>query len=327
MRVLVTGGAGYIGSVTVAVLRERGTDVEILDDLRTGHREAVPPGTPLHVVDLLDGDAVAAVLDRGFDAVVHFAAASLVGESVREPEKYWRNNVAGTLTLATAAAAAGVSRFVFSSSAAVYGEPAEVPIPETAPLAPVNPYGRTKAAMEALLADVAAARGLSAVALRYFNAAGAWEGLGEDHDPETHLIPRLLRSLLEEGETFAVFGDDYPTPDGTCIRDYIHVRDLADAHVAAITAALPSGLTALNLGTGRGYSVREVVAAAARVTGRTIDPPVQPRRPGDPARLVARCDRAATALGWRPRYSDLETIVADAWRWHRRHPRGYARGG
>ncbi len=327
MKVLVTGGAGYIGSVTVAVLREAGFTVAVLDDLRTGHRAAVPEGVPLHAVSLADAGAVAAVLADGFDAVVHFAASSLVGESVREPGRYWKNNVAGTLVLVEAAAAAGVRRFVFSSSAAVYGEPATVPIPETAPLAPVNPYGRTKAAMEWLLADVAAAHGMTAVALRYFNAAGAWNGLGEDHRPETHLIPRLLRSLLVPGETFALYGDDYPTPDGTCIRDYIHVHDLAAAHAAALEADLPPGLTALNLGTGRGYSVREVVAAAARITGRPLDPPVRPRRPGDPARLVARPDRAADLLDWEPRRSDLETIVRDAWRWHSAHPAGYGPAG
>ncbi len=327
MRILVTGGAGYIGSVTVRALREAGHDVEILDDLSTGHGAVLPADVVWHHGTLLDADWTRAVLQRGFEAVVHFAAYSLVGESVADPLKYYRNNVAGGLNLIAAAAAAGCPRFVFSSTAAVYGEPDTVPIPETAPLRPVNPYGRTKVAIEWMLADAARRTGTTAVALRYFNAAGAWDDLGEDHDPETHLVPRLLRSLLDPGVDFAIFGDDYPTPDGTCIRDYIHVRDLADAHVAAVTATLPPGLTALNLGTGRGWSVREVVTTAAAVTGRELAPPVAPRRPGDPARLVAACERAGELLGWRPRRSDLATIVADAWRWHREHPRGYGQAG
>ncbi len=324
MRILVTGGAGYIGSVTAALLVEQDHEVEILDDLSTGHGEAVPDGVILHEGALQDDDHLDRVFAQPFDAVVHFAAFSLVGESVRDPLKYWRNNVGGTLNLLQRVATGGARRFVFSSTAAVYGEPDAVPIGEDAQLAPVNPYGHTKLAMERALADAAEATGLSAVALRYFNAAGAWGGRGEDHDPETHLIPRLLRSLLSEGETFAVFGDDYPTPDGTCIRDYIHVRDLAEAHALALAWAEQPGFHAMNLGTGDGHSVQEIITAASRVTGLTVAPPVQPRRPGDPARLVAANDRARRLLGWSPRRSDVDSLLADAWEWHRTHPAGYS---
>jgi UDP-glucose 4-epimerase len=324
MRILVTGGAGYIGSVTAALLRDQSHDVEILDDLSTGHREAVPADTILHEGSLHDSAVLDTVFRRPFDAVVHFAAYSLVGESVRDPLKYFRNNVGGTLALIDRVARGGAGRFVFSSTAAVYGEPEQVPITEDAALSPVNPYGHTKLAMEWALADAAQAAGFSAVALRYFNAAGAWEGHGEDHDPETHLIPRLLRSLLVPGETFAVFGDDYATPDGTCIRDYIHVRDLAEAHALALAWAQDPGFTAMNLGTGHGHSVHEIVEATARVTGREVAPPVQPRRPGDPARLVAANDRARSLLGWRPVRSDVDSLLADAWAWHHEHPHGYA---
>ncbi|MDY0109003.1 MAG: UDP-glucose 4-epimerase GalE [Candidatus Krumholzibacteria bacterium] len=323
MRILVTGGAGYIGSVTAALLIEQQHDVEILDDLSTGHRVAVPPGAILHVGSLLDADLLGRIFARPFDAVMHFAAFSLVGESVTDPLKYWRNNVGGTLALLSRVAASGAARFVFSSSAAVYGEPERVPIAEDAALLPVNPYGRTKLAMEQALADAAASGGFAAVALRYFNAAGAWQGRGEDHDPESHLIPNLLRSLLLPEATFTVYGDDYATPDGTCIRDYIHVRDLAEAHALALAALERPGFTALNLGTGSGCSVRDIVAAAARVTGRSVAPPVGPRRPGDPARLVAANDEARRLLGWRPLRSDVDTLLRDAWSWHRDHPRGY----
>jgi UDP-glucose 4-epimerase len=325
MRILVTGGAGYIGSVTAHLLCERGHEVVILDDLSTGHRDAVPAAAELRLGSLHDPAALDAAFLEPHDAVLHFAASSLVGESVQQPLKYWRNNVAGTLNLLERVAAGGARRFVFSSTAAVYGEPAEVPVTEDAPLAPVNPYGHTKLAMERALADAAAAAGFAAVALRYFNAAGAWAHLGEDHTPETHLIPRLLRSLLDEGATFAVFGADYPTEDGTCIRDYIHVRDLAEAHLAAVLWAEDPGFTPINLGTGTGHSVQEIIAAARRVTGLTVEPPVHPRRQGDPARLVAANHRAHDLLGWQPRLSDVDTLLTDAWTWHREHPRGYAR--
>lgn len=323
MRILVTGGAGYIGGVTAALLRDQSHEVEILDDLSTGHRGAVPDGTVFHEGSLHDPELLETVFTRPFDAVVHFAAFSLVGESVHDPLKYWRNNVGGTLALLERVARGGAGRFVFSSSAAVYGEPDCVPITEDAALRPVNPYGQTKLAMECALADAAAAAGFAAVALRYFNAAGAWDGRGEDHDPETHLIPRLLRSVLVEEETFAVFGDDYPTPDGTCIRDYIHVLDLAEAHALALGWADQPGFNAFNLGTGEGHSVQQIVTAAELVTGRTVAPPVQPRRSGDPARLVAANDRAREILGWEPKRSDVVTLLGDAWAWHRDHPSGY----
>jgi UDP-glucose 4-epimerase len=323
MRVLVTGGAGYIGSVTVRRLLAAGHEVEILDDLSTGHREALAPGVPLHEGGLGDPALLDRVFARPFDAVVHFAAFSLVAESMADPLRYYRNNVGGTLALVERVAAGGARRLVFSSSAAVYGEPAVVPIPETAPLAPVNPYGRTKAAMEWALADAARTRGFAAVALRYFNAAGAEGDLGEDHEPESHLIPRLLRALLDPARKFAIFGDDYDTPDGTCVRDYVHVADLAEAHLLALEWADAPGFTPLNLGTQDGHSVREVVEAAVRVTGLACAPAVRPRRPGDPARLVAASAEAARLLGWRPVRSGLDAIVADAWRWHRAHPGGY----
>jgi UDP-glucose 4-epimerase len=323
MKVLVTGGAGYIGSVTARVLLARGHDVEILDDFSTGHREALPPGIRLHEGSLLDAGFVDRALAAPCDAVLHFAAFSLVAESVDRPLPYYRNNVGGSVNLLDAAARAGVRRFVFSSTAAVYGEPDEMPITEHAPTRPVNPYGHTKLAIEWALADTAAAAGFPAVALRYFNACGATAELGEDHDPETHLIPRLLLSVLDPGFDFAVFGDDYPTPDGTCIRDYIHVADLAEAHALALEADVRPGLSVYNLGSESGASVREILKAAEAVTGRALDPRIEPRRPGDPARLVAGNARARRELGWRPRCSDLPTILADAWNWHRAHPRGY----
>jgi UDP-glucose 4-epimerase len=323
MRVLVTGGAGYIGSVTARLLLDRGHEIEILDDLSTGHRNALPGGTVWHHGRLQDRHLLDRVFARSFDAVLHFAAYSLVAESMAAPLNYYRNNVGGTLNLIERVAAGGARRFVFSSSAAVYGEPAVMPIREDAPLQPVNTYGRTKLAMEWALADAARTAGFAAVALRYFNAAGAEGDLGEDHRPESHLVPRLLRSLLDPAEEFAVFGDDYPTPDGTCIRDYVHVSDLAEAHLLALVWAEEPGFTALNLGTERGHSVREIVAAAARITGQPLSPPVRGRRTGDPARLVASSELAQRLLGWQARRSDLESLLADAWRWHRAHPRGY----
>ncbi len=323
MRVLVSGGAGYIGSVTAARLLARGWSVEILDDLSTGHVAAVPPGAVLHRGRLEDRDLLARVFARPFDGVVHFAARSLVAQSQARPLDYWRDNLGAAVALLERLVAGGAARCVFSSSAAVYGEPPSVPIPEDAPLAPVNTYGRTKLAMEQILADAARAHGLAAVALRYFNAAGADGQRGEHHEPETHLIPRLLRSLLDQAVEFQIFGDDYPTPDGTCVRDYVHVADLAEAHALALEWADRPGFTPLNLGGGRGWSVREVLDAVARATGRALAPAVAARRPGDPARLVASNERARQLLGWRPAHSDLPQIVADAWAWHRAHPSGY----
>ncbi len=323
MRVLVTGGAGYIGSITAQALAAHGHEVEILDDFSTGHRAALLAGAVLHEGSLLDGDFLAGVFARSFDAVMHFAAFSLISESVAEPLLYYRNNVAGSAKLLAAVTAARVPRFIFSSSAAVYGEPDLALIPENAPTVPVNPYGRTKLAMEWMLDDAATASGFSAVALRYFNACGAASGLGEDHTPETHLIPRLLRSLQDPAFEFAIYGDDYPTPDGTCIRDYIHVSDLAEAHVLALEWADRPGLSVMNLGTETGHSVREVVKAVARVTEQPIAPAVAPKRPGDPPRLVAASRRARRLLGWRPGRSDLDSVIRDAWQWHDAHPDGY----
>jgi len=323
MRILVTGGAGYIGSVTASLLIGRGHEVEVLDDFSTGHRAALPAGAPLHEGSLLDGGFLDGVFARPYDAVVHFAAFSLVGESMTDPLKYYRNNVGGTLSLIEKVARGGAGRLVFSSSAAVYGEPPIVPIPEDAPTDPVNPYGRTKLAMEGALRDASAAADFSAVALRYFNAAGAEGDLGEDHEPESHLIPRLLRSLFDPAVEFRIFGDDYDTPDGTCVRDYIHVADLAEAHALALEWDGPQGFAALNLGTGEGCSVSEMVAAAREVTGSKMEIEVTGRRSGDPARLVAAAGEAARLLGWRPVRSDVGTILADAWRWHSAHPVGY----
>lgn len=322
MKVLVTGGAGYIGSATARLLLSQGHDVEILDDFSTGHKKAVPD-VPLHQGTLLDQDFMTQVFQNRFDAVIHFAAFSLVGESVENPLKYYRNNVAGSLNLIKEVAGGGADKLVFSSTAAVYGEPEIMPIDETSALVPVNPYGRTKLAIEYCLGDAAVAAKFPAVALRYFNAAGAAYEIGEDHNPETHLIPRLLRSLIDENVSFKIFGDDYDTPDGTCIRDYIHILDLADAHVKAIEAVDENGFSAINLGTGDGLSVREIVDCAAKVTGKIINPDVVGRREGDPSKLVAANNKAASLLGWAPVNSSPDKIISDAWKWHSNNPDGF----
>jgi UDP-glucose-4-epimerase GalE len=324
-RVLVTGGAGYIGSVVVDQLLARGHRVVVLDDLSTGHREALADGAEFVRGGIGDRGVVESLLAREpIDAIVHLAAFALVAESVANPEKYRTNNVAAARVLLAAAVGAGVRRFVFSSSCAVYGYPATVPIDEDAPKAPVSPYGDTKLEFERLLEAHAARDGFGVVMLRYFNAAGATERRGEDHDPESHLIPNVLAVALGKRAAADVFGTDYPTPDGTAVRDYIHVDDLADAHVRALDVPVDGGRAlALNLGTGAGHSVKQVVAAARRVTGHPIPAADRPRRPGDPPELVAAAQRAATVLGWRPRRSSLDEILASAWRWHRAHPRGY----
>ncbi len=334
MRILVTGGAGYIGSVTVEALLDAGHGVEILDDLSTGHRASVPDGARLHVATYTDAAAVAALLrDRAVDAVLHCGARSLVGESVRDPARYYRQNVAGGIALLDGMREAGVRRIVFSSSAAVYGAPDRTPITEDLPLRPINPYGETKRTFETALAFYAGAYGLRSASLRYFNAAGASVANGEDHSPETHLIPNVLRAA-REGSAVAIFGDDYPTPDGTCVRDYIHVEDLARAHLLALEATDPAdprtgetpgagAALALNLGTGLGFSVREVVDAAQRIVGQAIEVTVAPRRAGDPPVLVASAARAAEILGWRPEASTLEDMVGSAWAWRLAHPDGY----
>jgi UDP-glucose 4-epimerase len=309
--VLVTGGAGYIGSVVAARLLETGYRVTVLDDLSTGHRAAVPADA-----EFVEGrvhDTAAKLLDSSYAAVLHFAAFSQVGESVAKPEKYWANNVVGTHLLLDAMREAGVRRLVFSSTAAVYGEPEAVPIPESAHTAPTNPYGATKLAVDHMIAAESAAHGLAAVSLRYFNVAGSYDGYGERHAPESHLIPLVLGAALGERPAITVFGTDYPTPDGTCVRDYIHVADLADAHLLALRRARPGEHLICNLGNGKGFSVREVIDAARRVTGRPIPQQEADRRAGDPAVLVASAQAAAAELGWRPQHTALETMIADAW--------------
>lgn len=323
MHVLVTGGAGYIGSVVVEELLREGHAVTVVDDLRKGHAAAVDPRARLVELGLGEVGRVTALLREGrVEAVVHMAADSLVGESVADPGRYYANNVTCGLGLLDAMVAAGVRRLVFSSTAAVYGEPERQPIEETAVTAPTNPYGETKLALERALPWYERAHGLVAASLRYFNAAGASERFGEDHEPETHLIPRVLGCAAGREPHVTVLGDDYPTPDGTCVRDYVHVVDLARAHVLAL-AGLGRGGATYNLGCGgEGYSVLAVIAAARRITGAEIPVRVGPRRAGDPPVLVASSERIRRALGWAPT-RDLEEIVASAWRWVRRHPAGY----
>jgi UDP-glucose-4-epimerase GalE len=326
--ILVTGGAGYVGSVSVEALVAAGHDVVVLDDLSTGHRHAVPDGAGLVVGTYADSDLVRHVLEtQRVDAILHCGARSLVGESIADPARYYQENVVGGLALLEAARAVGVRRVVFSSTAAVYGIPDETPIPEDAPLLPINPYGETKRTFEGALEWYAGAYGFRAVSLRYFNVAGATQAIGEDHDPETHLIPRVLQAA-GGGGGLTLFGDDYSTPDGTCIRDYIDVSDLADAHLRALEATAPGdtrtdGPLVCNLGNGDGFSVREVIAAASAVVGHEIVFTVGARRPGDPAVLVASAARAETVLGWQPRQRSLEAMVAAAWDWRGRHPDGY----
>jgi UDP-glucose-4-epimerase GalE len=329
-RILVTGGAGYVGSVSVEAFLAAGHAVVVLDDLSTGHRAAVPEGAKLVVGDYGDQPAVTHLLaDEDIDAILHCAARSLVGESLEDPARYFRDNVSGGIALLEAAREVGVSRFVLSSTAAVYGLPMKTPISEDAETRPINPYGETKRAFEGALTWYGRAYGLRSVSLRYFNVAGATDELGEDHDPETHLIPAIL-AAVEHGRPMTLFGDDYPTPDGTCIRDYIHVADLADAHLRAIEATAAGdprttgGALAFNLGNGDGFSNLEVIRAAERVIGRSIDYEVGPRRAGDPPVLVASAERASTMLGWRPQRPSLDEMVGSAWAWRRGHPAGYA---
>ena len=324
MRVLVTGGAGYVGSVSVERLLEAGHEVVVLDDLSTGHRESVPASVSIEVGSYGDPETIGDVLQRHrVDAILHCAARSLVAESVRDPARYYRDNVAGGIVLLEAARQAGVGRIVFSSTAAVYGVPEATPIPETAELRPINPYGETKRTFEGALRFYGEAYGLRSVSLRYFNVAGATEQNGELHEPETHLIPNVLRAA-EEGRPITLFGDDYPTPDGTCIRDYIHVADLADAHLLALDATAPDdartdAALVCNLGSGGGFSVREVVDAAAKVVGRPITETMGPRRAGDPPVLVALAQRAHEILAWTAGRPTLEEMIGSAWEWRRRN--------
>lgn len=327
MNILVTGGAGYIGSVIVEALVGRGHDVSVVDSLYKGHRDAVTPPARLYDVDLSDKEAVHRLLAaQRIEAVIHMAADSLVGESMQNAVKYFRNNVVNSVNLAEAMVAAGVRRMVFSSTAAVYGEPETTPITEDVPLAPTNVYGESKLAFERMLRWLDRVHGLRWIALRYFNAAGATERLGEDHNPESHLIPIVLQVPLGKREQVQLYGTDYPTRDGTCIRDYIHVVDLAEAHILAVDALAGGDIQsrAYNLGNGTGYSNREVIEAARRVTGHAIPVVEAPRRAGDPAALVASSADIRRDLDWRPRYPGIEEIVASAWRWHRQHPNGYA---
>lgn len=320
MKILVVGGAGYIGSHMVRELLEKGYDPVVFDNLSTGHEWAVPEGRLVRG-DLADAAALERLFaEQRFEAVMHFASFIQVGESVTAPLKYYDNNVANTLKLLSSMEKAGVTRFVFSSTAAVYGSPETVPIPETASLRPENPYGRSKLMVEEVLADCELAWGLHSARLRYFNAAGAHPSgeIGEAHSPESHLIPIILQVALGEREFITVNGDDYDTPDGTCVRDYIHVCDLAAAHTLALEALLAGkGSMAYNLGNGKGYSIREVIEVCRRVTGRQIPVKTGPRRAGDPAMLVASSGRIIEELGWKPRYAELETIVETAWEWHR----------
>ncbi|MFI7242856.1 UDP-glucose 4-epimerase GalE [Streptomyces qinglanensis] len=316
---LVTGGAGYVGSVVAAHLLEAGHTVTVLDDLDTGFARAVPGDAEF--VDGGLGDA-ARVLDSSYDGVLHFAAHSRVGESVEQPEKYWRNNVGGTVELLAAMRAAGVRTLVFSSTAAVYGEPERTPITETDPAAPTSPYGASKLAVDHMIGGECRAHGLAAVSLRYFNVAGAYfaadgTAYGERHDPESHLIPLVLQVAQGRRPAISVYGDDYPTPDGTCVRDYIHVADLADAHLLALDRAAPGEHLVCNLGNGSGFSVREVVQTVRKVTGHEVTEQVAARRGGDPAVLVASAERAHRELGWQPRRAGLDEIVSDAWRFAR----------
>lgn len=312
---LVTGGAGYVGSVVATHLLEAGHVVTVLDDLSTGFREAVPAGA-----EFVEGRVhdAAKWLDPSYDAVLHFAASSQVGESVVKPEKYWDNNVGGSMALLEAMRSAGVRKLVFSSTAATYGEPVSTPITESDPTAPTSPYGASKLAVDHMIGGECVAHGLAAVSLRYFNVAGAYGAYGERHDPESHLIPLVLQVALGARESIAVYGDDYPTPDGTCVRDYIHVADLADAHLLALGAAVAGEHLVCNLGNGSGFSVREVIETVRTVTGHPVPEVAAPRRAGDPAVLVASAASARERLGWSPGRADLAGIVADAWAFARR---------
>lgn len=327
MAILVTGGAGYIGSHTVAELLSKGEEVIIVDNLQQGHKEALLGGK-LYVGDLRDAEFLDQVFSENtIEAVIHFAANSLVGESMQNPGKYYHNNVYGTLCLLEAMNKHSVKKIVFSSTAATYGEPENIPILETDRTLPTNAYGETKLAMEHMMKWFDTAHQIKYIALRYFNAAGAHESskIGEDHTPESHLVPIILQVALGQRAHISVFGDDYATADGTCIRDYIHVTDLADAHILAVEKLRKGGDSGVyNLGNGKGFSVKEVIAVARKVTGHPIPMVVEARRAGDPATLIASSERGRTELGWNPKRDQLEAIIASAWSWHQNHPHGYS---
>jgi UDP-glucose 4-epimerase len=322
LKLLVTGGAGYVGSVVASQLRDEGHEVLVFDDLTKGHESAIPEGAEFIEGNLLDEGRIREVLSGGFDGVLHFAALSLVGESVEQPEKYYRNNVCGTLNLLEAMVEHEANRLVFSSTAAVYGEPEENPIRETDPTLPTNPYGASKLAVDRLIGAVAEARGLSATSLRYFNVAGARGHFGEDHEPETHLIPLVLRAASGEWDHVDIYGTDYDTRDGTAVRDYIHVEDLGRAHILALEGG-DEGHRIYNLGNGEGFSVREVIETARQVTGTDIKAAEVPRRAGDPPTLVASSEKIVEELGWKPEKPELSAMISDAWKWKQENPRGY----
>jgi len=321
MKILVVGGAGYIGSVCAELLLDGGHQVSVLDNLSEGHRKAIDPRADFIKCDLEDRQSVERLIARRrLDAVMHFAANALVGESMQNPSKYFRNNIANGLNLLDAMVSAGVEKFIFSSTCAIFGPPEQLPIDETTPARPINPYGESKLAFEKILRWYGQIHGLKFVSLRYFNAAGASGKFGEDHRVETHLIPNVLKVALGEKPAVEIFGTDYETPDGTCIRDYIHIIDLAQAHVLALGA---SKSDFYNLGTGGGASVREVIESCRKITGRKIDIVEKPRRPGDPPRLIAASEKIKRELGWEPKFQNLDAIIDSAWKWHEKFPRGY----
>jgi UDP-glucose 4-epimerase len=324
VKLLVTGGAGYIGSIVSRQLLGAGHDIVVLDSLERGHRAAVAPEARFVHEDLRDAGAVRDAVSQGFDGVLHFAALALVGESVSHPERYYHANVVGTMNLLDAMRDTGVPRLVFSSTCAVYGQPDEVPISESAPYRPTSAYGASKLAVDLMIGDYCRAHGLGAVSLRYFNVAGASGEIGEDHYPETHLIPNVLRTAQGRNPHVEVFGTDYPTPDGTAIRDYIHIEDLSDAHLLALDGTTGGTHRIFNLGNGNGFSVRQVIDVARRVTGCEIEVREAPRRPGDPPSLVAASEKIRAELGWQARKPELERMIADAWAFAQARPDGYA---
>lgn len=328
MSILVLGGAGYIGSHTVYELIDAGRDVVIVDNLQTGFKEAVHPKARFYQVDIRDRKALDEVLEKeSIDGVIHFAASSQVGESMTDPLKYYDNNLHGTMVLLQSMVAHNVNKIVFSSTAATYGEPERVPILESDRTCPTNCYGETKLSMEKMMSWVSKAHGLRFIALRYFNACGAHKSgtIGEAHNPETHLVPLILQVPNGQRAKISIFGDDYDTKDGTCIRDYIHVTDLAQAHILALDYLMNGGENnVFNLGNGVGFTVKEVIDCARRVTGHPIPAEISPRRAGDPAQLIASSEKAKDVLGWKPQFADLDTIISTAWAWHKNHPHGYA---